>query len=117
MFGLFALFGDGSRLTIHVLFGPALDPVRERDGSVVFLMCMEVCVSWISYPLSQNWPKDRRDLFWRSGKRCTFLTATGKCGMLMSAVCVAVIFCPSGCITLIPCLHCLTCVTGALTHM
>ena len=96
MVRLFALFEDGSRLTIHMLFGLVLDPLRERDGSVVCLMCMEVSVRWISYLLSQNWPKYRRDLFWKSGKRCTFLAVAGKCGKSMSAECVAVIFCPSG---------------------
>ena len=68
MVGLFALFEDGSRLAIHMLFRPAFDPLRERDGLVVCLMCMEVSVRWISYLLPQNWPKYRRDLFWKSGK-------------------------------------------------
>ena len=44
MVGLFALFEDEGRLTIHMLFGPTFDPLIERDRSVVFLMCIEVSV-------------------------------------------------------------------------
>ena len=70
-----------------MLFRQALDPLRERYGSVVCSILMEVSVRWISYPLSQNWPKDRRDLFWSSEKRFTFLTVADTCGKSMSAVC------------------------------
>jgi hypothetical protein len=82
------------RSTSHRLESMSRQPVRMVP--LVCSMVTEESVNTALHPASQSWPMDSREVLLSAGKRCAMHADGGRCGMLMSAMCLEDIVVPSG---------------------